>query len=171
LLLVGGARAEGEGSSYSTAEIEAYGRRVSLTTTDRESLFVVQGAYGLRAGGVAPYFGAGIGFFTFRLRAGVAFLPGNLRDPGLLARLEVRPQVVELRCLELGVLGQAAIGYRWPLEYRRPDEDVGPAIYLLPAFEAGPDWARAFCANTRKASGPPRAQLLLGGSLTMGFDW
>lgn len=157
---------------YWAAEVEPYGLRVGLVEgTERESLFTIQGAYGWRAGAFATYFGAGVGFFTLRLRAGLAYTPGELRDPGLMARLEVRPQIVQIQCLELGALGHAAVGYRWPLEYRRQNEDVGPAFYLLPAIDAGPDLAREFCSDHRRDSGPVTPDVLLGGSLTLGIDW
>jgi len=171
MLLAGVAGAEEGSPSYSNAEVEPYGRRVSKGGEERTSIAVVQGAYGARWGSFAPYVGAGLGFFTVRLRGGLAVLPGDLKEAGLIGRFEVQPQVTQIHCLEVGVLGQAAVGYRWPLEYRRPDEDAGPGLYVLPALESGPVWARARCTSGERSPGPPRPVLLIGGSVTMGLDW
>jgi hypothetical protein len=140
----------------------------SVEGFNRTEISVVGGSYGYRWGAFVPYVGGAIGFFTIHARLGVSILPGDLEQPGLMIRLEARPQVLLNPCFEPAMLGSFGIGYRWPLEEGDPG-NPGTAIYLLPSFVGGDAWIRRYCGEAKEQ--PLGSIVLFGGTLSGGFDW
>jgi hypothetical protein len=135
----------------------------------RTSIATVGFTWGWAAHGVIPYVGGGVGFFPLQARVGVVWLPNDLKDPGLMVRLEARPQIFFLPCVEPALLGNAGIGYRWPLEPSYPDAPAGAAFYLLPSFDGGPAWLHHRCGDTG-LSGAVQSKFLVGGTIALGLD-
>lgn len=135
----------------------------------RTSIATVGFTYGWAAHGVIPYVGGGVGFFPLQARVGVVWLPNDLKDPGLMVRLEARPEIFWSPCIEPGLFGNAGIGYRWPLETNYPDAPAGVAFYLLPSFDGGPAWLHRHCAEPG-SSGPFETKFVAGGTIALGLD-
>lgn len=156
--------------SRASADLEFMTFRWDSGGRMRDTVFTVGGTYGLRAGHVVPYVGAGLGFFTAAARLGVALYPTDLHDSGMMLRLEARPEILTFECWQKGVLGQVGVGYRWSLEYRGKDEEPGAGFYVLPAFETGPAWIRYRC-GAAGADPSYHGTFLYGATFSAGWEW
>jgi hypothetical protein len=135
----------------------------------RVSLATVGFTYGWASHGFIPYVGGGVGFFPLQARAGVIWLPNDLKDSGLMVRIEARPEIFWNPCIEPALMGNAGIGYRWPLETNYPDGTAGVAFYLLPSFDGGAAWLHRNC-NKMGLSDPFEPKFLAGGTIVLGLD-
>src|SRR5262249_40044386 len=103
---------------------------------DRTEIWVMAFTYGYRFNSLFPYVRGGVGCFTLQARGGVAWMPGDLEESGPIFRLEAQPQILFNPCWEHLLVGNAAAGWRWPLERGDPGYP-GAAFYLMPAFIGG----------------------------------
>ena len=163
-LLASGVRAD----PRSFIDLELLTPHFTPNGDSRISLATVGFSYGWASHGFIPYVGGGVGFFPLQARAGIVWLPSDLKDPGLMVRLEARPQIFWNPCIEPALMGSAGVGYRWPLETNYPDAPAGAAFYLLPSFDGGSAWLHSVCGvNTRGALEP---KFLAGGTIVLGLD-
>jgi hypothetical protein len=146
-------------------DLEPVTLRWSPSGNQRFSIFTVGGAWGYATHRITAYAGGGLGFFGLQGRGGIAWTPGDPNESGPLIRIEVRPQLFLAPCVEPAVLGNAGIGYRWPLE-SGDEYGAGTGLYIMPAFEGGVAWLRINCG-----SAPLTSTALLGGTLVGGIDW
>jgi hypothetical protein len=134
----------------------------------RTQISVIGYSYGYRYDSWFPYFGGGIGFFTFQARGGINWMPGDLEESGLMVRLEAQPQILFNPCFEPLLTGNLGVGYRWPLERGDPDSP-GTALFAMPAFTGGEAFLHRNCGKGTQE--PLRGSFVMGGTLIAGFDW
>ena len=150
-------------------ETELVTPRFTPSGDSRISLATVSFDYGWASHGFIPYVGGGVGFFPLQAHAGVAWLPNDLKEPGLMVRLEARPQIFWNPCIEPALMGNVGVGYRWPIETNYPDGVANTAFYLLPSFEGGGAWLHHNC-NKETLSDPFTPRFLAGGTVVLGLD-
>ena len=136
---------------------------------NRTEIFIFGYTWGYRFKSLYPYVGGGFGFFAMQARGGVTWMPGNLEEPTPIVRLEALPQLIFNPCIESLVVGSLGVGYRFPLEHNDPNGIPGTALFVLPAFTGGDGILHGQCGKADEV--PLRSSLVIGGSLTGGFDF
>jgi len=155
---------------WGTAEVEPLTLRSSVGGFTRNTVAFASATVSLGSGRIAPYAGAGLGLFAVAGRLGLRALLVAPHESGPILRVELRPTLLAAGCVEPALLGQVGLGYRFALEYRRPDEPPPPGLLLVPAFESGVAWLRRGCDDKRVEPGPPRPEVPLGGTLALALE-
>lgn len=139
---------------------------------DRTSVFVAAPTIAFASGGVMPYVGGGLGFLTAQARVGLFFMPSDLQESSFVARVEIRPEIPVIPCLEPAIFGSVAAGYRFQLEEGPPGQFAGPAIYVMPAFVGGPAWIYPGCTQQGRPAGAAlQGTFFFGGTVALGMDF
>lgn len=155
---------------WGTAEVEPVTFRTTAAGFERNTVAFASATVSLAAGRVAPYAGVGAGLFTIAGRLGLRALLVAPHESGPILRAELRPALFAAGCAEPALLGQVGFGYRFALEYRRPDEPPPPGLLVVPAVEGGVAWLRRGCGEKRAVLGAPRPELPLGGTLALALE-
>jgi hypothetical protein len=152
-------------------DLEIYTIHGDLDGHGRTSVFVAAPTIAFASGGVMPYVGGGLGFLTAQARVGLFFMPSDLQESSFVARVEVRPEIPLIPCLEPAIFGNVAAGYRFQLEEGPPGQFAGPAIYVMPAFDGGPAWIYPHCTQQGRPDEPLKSTFFFGGTVALGMDF
>jgi hypothetical protein len=112
-------------------------------------------------GAIAPYAAVGSGFLTIQARGGVMIAPRD--QSGIIARIELRPQIATIVCAEPAILANAGGGYRWGDATRR-------RVAVIGSVAGGPAWLADDCGPDTTT---PQHELhaVIGGHVSVTFDW